>query len=1799
MKKLIFMLFMIVNITLLFSTTHNSGIINYNNLDARIDTNQFLELIGRAYYGKTNAINVVDTFAYACSGRSILVFNISNDSLPYLKSIYDLPGKALNITVKNNYAYIANDSFGLRILNISSPDSLYEVGFINTNGSVKDLCIVGEYVFLACGLYGVMSINVQDPSNPIFIDDFTTAGECKSVNISDSMLYTTINDDLYAKRILSDGKFTYGGFYYSTSGEAQDVFVHNKIAYLADGTEGLKILDVADEQNVFEINSLSSKDVNRVEIFNDSLFLSYGINGIGIDDISDPYSIWPISHNIAFDEILNTYKSGNNLYCADGAGGIKIYDYRNKIELSNYRTFYGSNIFAISDDIICMNTELSISSKLGLLDIANINNPSHITDFTGTPSEIVKNNNYLYLASGTVGLIIKDITDPNNPMTVQTINTPGSANGIYLDSQYLYLADGSSILIYDISVPDAPIFLNDYSTSSAYDVYVTNGIAYISKGTSGFEICDVSDPLNPYFISLYDTPGVVSEIIVQDSFAYISDKFSFKIFNVSQPDSSYEVSSFNAEYNIQSIDVSNHYAYIAESHNGLKILNIQDKKNPVEKTSYKNVEAEVVEVNDSIIYLGTYSSGLYFFKNSFYFINLISPLKGSEVKESTVVYSGDYIEGIKEFEIEYSDDSLFNNSHIMHSSDTIAELPISEDEYYWRVRIIGNDNSINDWSEVWSFVFNITPSKFNVIYPEGRVEDTLPEFIWHSSDDTNLMEYRIYVNDSLYKSLIDTFFVPDISLEQNSYTWYVEAIDSTGNIVRSDSIFEFFIDSELPSKVDLIAPSDSSLNEGADFIWHKSTDEFPGIDYYELSIYGDSTEFVDTFSTNDTMLIGASPSDDIYHWQVRATDLYGNYAQWSDLWTFTLDNYPPISFKLLSPFGYTNNQSPELVFQSTEDLTFRKYEVILFDEYSADSIIDSNTLILDTTYNITDTLQEGQYYWEVTAYDEAGHSTQGYTIFGQGKGFTVDITPPHIVDLNYPGNNTNVNKDTLKWDMTIDSLAGVERYTLNYSTDSIFEDDSIIQTTQLESHAALTDGYYWWRVNAVDSAGNTGEWSDIWTFYYDNTNPDSFSVILPNTYISIFKPDFIFNKSYDYKFDKYDVYINDSLYSINYGLNDTTYTTTIDLSVGMNFWYVNAIDSAGNSTRSTKIDTFYIDTTKPTASSLIAPSNGDYVNSINLLWSSATDNYPGAYYKLWVIDETGTNIDTTIFITDTMIDLSLPDYVYYWKVQAVDSAGNISPWSNVWSFEKDATSPEKPTIIYPLANDTVINDSTFQFRWGTVSKKIETTKQYDIRQKDGIQDKSAPVYYEIAISSDSLFSDTIKSDTTYFDTITYTLNQSEYYWKVRGIDETGNTGSWTNPTFFRVDMQYPIMTMSRTSYDYGYREINEIKTYSALWIFNEGDDDLNIDSTSYTKDEFYDSDTSYTYPLTVLPGDSMEFMVSFEPTDTGYYHDSLFFYFIDLNPQIDTFYLNAYSGYPTIIDSAIADDGEISGSGVDADDYVVLYFNQKNNTPFIDETNIDNVLLLSSGHTWLDGFGNIDSTHWADSGRTMTIHLSAVFGAPTVTEYDTIYPDSATIIGDLNSYRCYKPVIIGGDFMGNTKINECYLTYLIESNNLIITVNGLDINNYVRLDIERKERIINEYKKIGSLYGDETTYKDNTADIYKPGIYRVKGVKSDGEAIILSMLIYPGTTYLPDFEMKGFNSIFTGDYHFIVKNRNSGELKITVYDITGKCIIKKTENIETGMHNLELNMDECPSGVYMIQSELNGVTHKEKITKIQ
>ena len=162
-------------------------------------------------YHRTESFNyedvaiVGDTLLVAAAHTAgIEIVDISNPRFPATLGIIPL-NNAWAVRVEGEYAYVADDGFGLSIVDFSDPTDPRVVGQLPTEGSPKDIRVRNGYVFLALGDAGIAMIDVSDPASPFLAAQYNTSGLASHIGVNDSLVAVADWDDVEILKYGSGG----------------------------------------------------------------------------------------------------------------------------------------------------------------------------------------------------------------------------------------------------------------------------------------------------------------------------------------------------------------------------------------------------------------------------------------------------------------------------------------------------------------------------------------------------------------------------------------------------------------------------------------------------------------------------------------------------------------------------------------------------------------------------------------------------------------------------------------------------------------------------------------------------------------------------------------------------------------------------------------------------------------------------------------------------------------------------------------------------------------------------------------------------------------------------------------------------------------------------------------------------------------------------------------------------------------------------------------------------------------------------------------------------------------------------------------------------------------------------------------------------------------------------------------------------------------------------------------------------------------------------------------------------------
>jgi hypothetical protein len=192
--------------------------------------------------------------------------------------------------------------------------------------------------------------------------------------------------------------------------------------------------------------------------------------------------------------------------------------------------------------------------------------------------------NFAYVAAGSAGLQIVDISNRANPRIIGSVPTQGASNDVRVAGQYAYVADAAGgVLIVDVSVPSQPFVAGVFdSTGTARDLVVNGSTLYLADGAAGLVILDVATPANPRLAGVANI-GSTRAVTRLDSGVIVVAYESGGIasIDVTDPAAPVLLATLNAGSDIRDLHARGAIVAVAAFSNSLRLADFTQPRAPV------------------------------------------------------------------------------------------------------------------------------------------------------------------------------------------------------------------------------------------------------------------------------------------------------------------------------------------------------------------------------------------------------------------------------------------------------------------------------------------------------------------------------------------------------------------------------------------------------------------------------------------------------------------------------------------------------------------------------------------------------------------------------------------------------------------------------------------------------------------------------------------------------------------------------------------------------------------------------------------------------------------------------------------------------------------------------------------------------------------------------------------------------------------------------------------------------------------------------------------------------------------
>ncbi len=438
-------------------------------------------------------------------------------------------------------------------------------------------------------------------------------------------------------------------------------------------------------------------------------------------------------------------------------------------------------------------------------------------------------------------------------------------------------------------------------------------------------------------------------------------------------------------------------------------------------------------------------------------INTVAPKLGINDSTPLIRWTRPSDIHINSYEI-YLDENLIGTVGSGISQFQVID-ELEEGNHTWKVVAKRSDGVITGESAATEF-------NIKILYPitllspidYTTIDNARPSLNWEASQDPDIKEYEVYVNNSL----IDTVPHPTTeytlmnALNDGTHSWKIIAREISDEYSGESALERFIL--QIPPDtypISLISPTNNqTLNTATPTLsWSASPD--PAINEYE--IYIDSIPIATVAADVTEYTLADSLGEGSHSWKVIGYKINGeNSGEGPQRSFFVLLPSTVYPIELISPSGgvQINTPKPTLTWTQSADPYIKRYELYL------DTVKIENLSKTTQSYSLRNALSIGDHTWMIKVI-----RTNDTVSAEVETNFTV-VVPEDLYPfaLTYPINNRVIptDKPLLDWEISLDPFIKSYR---------IYIDDEYLvtanhPTTHYQLTQPLTEGNHTWKVEA-------------------------------------------------------------------------------------------------------------------------------------------------------------------------------------------------------------------------------------------------------------------------------------------------------------------------------------------------------------------------------------------------------------------------------------------------------------------------------------------------------------------------------------------------------------------------------------------------------------------------------------------------------------------------------------------------------------------------------------------------------------
>ncbi|MDD5088827.1 MAG: FlgD immunoglobulin-like domain containing protein [bacterium] len=371
-------------------------------------------------------------------------------------------------------------------------------------------------------------------------------------------------------------------FYHNWQDGVYGVAMRGGTAYLACGSDGLRIVDFSDPTRPAELGHLATSWAQSMTIAGDYAYVG-DAGSVVIVNISDPSRPVETSRISTGGYVSRTRIEGNHAFIAASNGIVfaDVADPSDPVVLWS-TTEHGANDIEVHGNLV-----YAACTYRGMivLDITDITDPQEAGTFQSDweyVNGVSVAGNYAYLAAGWNGLVVVDMTTLHEAARIDSFQY---AMGVDVVDGRCYINYGNPecpLAVVDVSNPLAPQTLGIYDPpSDLFSFEVAGDLVYVADVYHGLRIVSIADPTDPTEIRRYSRYGEDRDVVVLGSLAYVREDYKLKIVDISDMHNPHELGYYEMDWAYGDLDLVGSVAYLTtHGYDCVRAVDVSDPAAP-------------------------------------------------------------------------------------------------------------------------------------------------------------------------------------------------------------------------------------------------------------------------------------------------------------------------------------------------------------------------------------------------------------------------------------------------------------------------------------------------------------------------------------------------------------------------------------------------------------------------------------------------------------------------------------------------------------------------------------------------------------------------------------------------------------------------------------------------------------------------------------------------------------------------------------------------------------------------------------------------------------------------------------------------------------------------------------------------------------------------------------------------------------------------------------------------------------------------------------------------------------------